>query len=176
MFEGFANVWTPLLNAKALKDKPLRRVLAGEPVVLFRGADGAVGALIDRCPHRGVALSLGRIAEDGCLECPFHGWRFDTAGRNQRTPLNPDARRELLGAQALPARVVGDMIWVRTAPGAAPDEPVAPDGLTAPGLSRVYVHRLWTCHWTRAMENTARQPAPAVRPSPHHRPHLPAAG
>jgi phenylpropionate dioxygenase-like ring-hydroxylating dioxygenase large terminal subunit len=41
---------------------------------LERFHDG-VGALLDRCPHRGVALSLGTIT-DGCLACPFHGWRF----------------------------------------------------------------------------------------------------
>ncbi len=31
----------------------------------------ALGALIDRCPHRGVALSRGRVTEKGTLECPF---------------------------------------------------------------------------------------------------------
>ena len=158
MFEGFAGVWTPLVATAAVRRKPLRLVLAGEPVVLFRGADGAVGALIDRCPHRGVALSLGKVGQDGCLECPFHGWRFDAEGRNQGVPLNPDAKRGQLGAQALPVRVLGDLVWVRTAPGPAPDEPVAPDGLTAPGLSRVYVNRLWDCHWTRAMENMLDSP------------------
>ena len=158
MFEGFARVWTPLVAARAVTRKPLRLVLAGEPVVLFRGAGGKVGALIDRCPHRGVALSLGRVGADGCLECPFHGWRFDADGRNERTPLNPESRRSLLGAKALPVRVLGEMVWVYTAAEPAPDEPVAPDGLTASGLSRVYVHRLWKCHWTRAMENMLDSP------------------
>jgi phenylpropionate dioxygenase-like ring-hydroxylating dioxygenase large terminal subunit len=158
MFDGFSNVWTPLVLAKEVRRKPVRIMLAGEPIVLFRGADGAVGALIDRCPHRGAALSLGRVGADGCLECPFHGWRFDTEGRNRRAPLNPDARLDQLGAAALPLRQLGEMIWVYTAPGAAPCEPAAPEGLTAPGLSRVYVQRLWNCHWARAMENMLDSP------------------
>lgn len=159
MFKGFANVWTPLILARKLGRAPMRVVLAGEPVVLFRGKDGEIGALIDRCPHRGIALSLGRVCQDGNLECAFHGWRFDASGANRHVPLNPDARRDRLGATALPVRVMGDMIWVCTSPGAkAPHEPVAPDGLTASGLMRTYIEREWDCHWTRAMENMLDSP------------------
>jgi len=158
MFEGFAHVWSPLVAAKRIGREPLRLVIAGEPIVLFRGAAGEVGALVDKCPHRGVALSLGRVGADGCLECPFHGWRFAANGENRLTPLNPDAKRDLLGATALPIRQIGDLLWIYTGPGLAPDEPVAPDGLTAPNLFRTYVEREWACHWTRAMENMLDSP------------------
>ncbi len=159
MFKGFANVWTPVLHARRLGRKPVGLIVAGEPIVLFRGEKGAVGALIDRCPHRGAALSLGKIGSDGCLECPFHGWRFDTAGNNRHTPLNPDAKRELLGAAALPTRQLGDLIWIYTGSDLdSSPEPVVPDGLVAPGLARIYIERLWRCHWTRAMENMLDSP------------------
>ena len=159
MFNGFAHVWSPLVLTRKLGRKPLRLILAGEPIVVFRDHTGGIGALIDRCPHRGVALSLGKVGSDGCLECPFHGWRFDISGANCRAPLNPDAKLELLGAVALPVREVGDMVWIYTAPGfQAPSEPLAPEGLTAPGLSRTYLDREWDCHWTRAMENMLDSP------------------
>ncbi len=159
MFEGFARVWTPLIMARSLGRRPLRTVLSGVPIVLFRGRGGAIGALVDRCPHRGVALSLGKVGEDGCLECPFHGWRFDVSGVNRRVPLNPEAKLEILGAQALPVRQFGELIWVYTAPGEqAPPEPVVPDSLTSDDLSRIYVERSWRCHWTRAMENMLDSP------------------
>jgi len=159
VFRGFANVWSPVIEASRLKDKPLPVVLAGESIVLFRGDGGRIGALVDRCPHRGVALSLGRVCDDGHLECPFHGWRFDVSGANRHVPLNPDAKRDQLGATALPVRQIGDLIWVFTAPGIeAPFEPVAPEGLTAPGLMRTYIERQWDCHWTRAMENMLDSP------------------
>ena len=158
MFEGFARVWTPVALAREVRDKPARFTLAGTPIVLFRGPRNRVGALVDRCPHRGVALSLGKVGADGCLECPFHGWRFDTTGANRGVPLNPDAKQDLLGAQALPVRQLGDLIWVFTGVGAAPDEPTPPDGLTAGGLSRTYLIRDWACHWTRAMENMLDSP------------------
>ncbi len=159
MFEGFAHVWTPVALASRLGRAPVRVTVAGEPVVLFRTAGGAPGALIDRCPHRGVALSLGRVTADGCLECPFHGWRFAASGVNTHAPLNPDAKLDLLSATALPVRRIGEMIWIYTAPGeAAPVEPVVPLGLDGAGLSRIYVERDWACHWTRAMENMLDSP------------------
>ncbi|MCI3135000.1 aromatic ring-hydroxylating oxygenase subunit alpha [Phenylobacterium aquaticum] len=159
MFDGFAHVWTPLVTARSLGRTPLGLTLAGERVVLFRDARGQVGALIDRCPHRGVALSLGHVAPDGCLECPFHGWRFDRTGANRHVPFNPQARRETLGATPIPVRELGDLIWVYTAPGAtAPVEPQPPEGLIAPGLRRTLIARTWACHWTRAMENMLDSP------------------
>ncbi len=159
MFDGFAHVWSPLVINRKLGRRPLRLILAGEPIVLFRDHNGVIGALIDRCPHRGVALSLGQVGPDGCLECPFHGWRFNTAGANQGAPLNPDAKLDQLSAIPLPVREIGDMIWVYSAPGVeAPAEPVAPEGLTRAGLSRTYLDREWDCHWTRAMENMLDSP------------------
>ena len=154
MFEGFANIWTPLVAARDVGRKPLAVTLAGEKLVLFRGADGRIGALLDRCPHRGASLSQGRRTAEGRMECPFHGWQFDDQGRNCHVPLNPDAKLSQLSATALPVRELGDMVWVFTAPGPdAPCEPQAPEGLVAPQLSRTYVRRLWRCHWSRAMEN-----------------------
>lgn len=159
MFKGFANVWTPLIEARRVAQEPVGVTLAGEPLVLFRDADGQISGLIDRCPHRGAALSLGQRTGEGTLECPFHGWRFDRAGANCGVPLDPDARRDKLGATPVPTRQIGEMIWVYTAPGTdAPVEPVAPEGLTAPGLARTYVERIWACHWTRAMENMLDSP------------------
>ncbi len=159
MFDGFANVWTPVMLHRKIGARPVRTVLAGVPLVLFRGKGGRLGALIDRCPHRGVALSLGRVTDDGCLECPFHGWRFDPCGENHHVPLNPDAKTARLGAQALPIRQIGDLVWVYTAAGAEHvPEPSVPAGLADPGLARCYVERLWACHWTRAMENMLDSP------------------
>ena len=158
MFKGFAKVWTPLIKASHVKSKPVSLQVAGEPIVLFRDRSGAVGALIDRCPHRGAALSGGRVDSSGRLECPFHGWRFDVSGANCHVPLNPDARLETLSARALPTRVVGDLVWVFTGTTTEGTEPVVPEDLSDPQIARTYVSRTWACHWTRAMENMLDSP------------------
>ncbi|WP_373538377.1 Rieske 2Fe-2S domain-containing protein [Chamaesiphon sp.] len=52
-------------------------------------------AFDDRCPHRMARLSEGRIAEDGLLECPYHGWAFTGDGTCDRIPQQlPDAQAE----------------------------------------------------------------------------------
>ena len=41
--------------------RPFARKCMDEPIVLFRDTDGQVAALYDRCPHRAVPLSQGRV-------------------------------------------------------------------------------------------------------------------
>lgn len=42
-------------------------------------------ALIDRCAHRNVPISGGRVVH-GEIECPYHGWRFDREGVCRHVP------------------------------------------------------------------------------------------
>lgn len=69
--------------------RPLGRRILGEDLVLFRDEGGRAHALSARCPHRGADLSRGRVRE-GCVECPFHGWRFDPTGQCVRVPSQPE--------------------------------------------------------------------------------------
>jgi len=150
-FPGFENVWTPVALSSEVRSAPLPVVIAGTRVVLFRGPAGAIAALVDRCPHRGVALSLGRVV-DGCIECPFHGWRLDVAGNVAHVPLNPDAKLGSLGGVALPTRERAGQIWMFT--GLEPTgEPAISERLEAPDVRVTGVRAEWGAHWTRAMEN-----------------------
>jgi len=79
-----APVWQAVARSCDVRRRPLRVMLEGAPVVLFRTAQG-ISALVDRCPHRLVALSGGRVVSDA-LQCPYHGWRFDAEGRCVEMP------------------------------------------------------------------------------------------
>ncbi len=70
-------VWWPLAWSAELRSKPLAVNVCGEELVLFRGLQGKAQALEDRCPHRRVPLSLGRVTADGELQCGYHGWIYD---------------------------------------------------------------------------------------------------
>lgn len=74
------NQWYIACEATELKDKPLSRKILGEPIVLFRDGEGRPSALVDRCPHRNVQLSGGRVVE-GKIQCPYHGWEFNAEGQ-----------------------------------------------------------------------------------------------
>lgn len=78
----------PVAAVTDLGEAPLSVRLLGEDWVLWRDAAGVPRAAPDRCPHRGTRLSLGRVC-GGELECPYHGWRFDGAGRCTRVPAVP---------------------------------------------------------------------------------------
>src|SRR5437762_100035 len=59
--------------------------MLGEPVLLGRDEAGAVFALRDICPHRGMPLSAGNF-DGGEIECCYHGWRFAPDGRCTAIP------------------------------------------------------------------------------------------
>lgn len=157
MFEGFSGVWTPVMAASRLKrGRTVSVEVAGTRVVFFRDARGKPVALLDRCPHRSVRLSLGKVTKDGCLECPFHGWRFGRDGKACEVPLNPDAKREQLFATPFPTHEAGQLIWLYT--GAAASAPVVPQALTREDCAHTYLEVRWRVHWTRAMENMLDSP------------------
>lgn len=60
--------------------KFLNRVILNEPVVIFRNKDGSLRALENRCPHRFAPLSLGKVLDNGNLQCGYHGLEFDKDG------------------------------------------------------------------------------------------------
>lgn len=155
LFEMFKDQWSPVLFSPELGDEPVQVTLAGEKLALFR-AEGKVHALRDRCPHRGVSLSLGKV-KDGCLSCPFHGWEFKGDGSCAHVPFNPDANLERLGTTSFPVREQGGLIWVFT--GLEPkEEPMVPPALLDDQFVYYTTSATWKCHWTRAMENMLDSP------------------
>ncbi len=89
---GFlTDIWYVAALSGDLKSGGLKRVeILGEPVLLGRDPSGKAFALRDICPHRAAPLSAGamRREADGTptVECPYHGWRFDTAGTCRAIP------------------------------------------------------------------------------------------
>jgi phenylpropionate dioxygenase-like ring-hydroxylating dioxygenase large terminal subunit len=74
------NQWYVAALGWEVTEQPLARTYLNHPVALFRLADGSVAALEDRCCHRGLPLSFGRVDGAG-LRCGYHGLLFDTTGR-----------------------------------------------------------------------------------------------
>ncbi|MGF6837461.1 vanillate O-demethylase monooxygenase subunit [Paraburkholderia youngii] len=79
------NAWYVACMPDEVADKPLGRQICGEPMVLYRNAEGAVVALEDFCPHRGAPLSLGFV-RDGTLVCGYHGLEMGCQGKATGMP------------------------------------------------------------------------------------------
>jgi phenylpropionate dioxygenase-like ring-hydroxylating dioxygenase large terminal subunit len=74
---GFRDYWYPVAWSKSIGRKPIALTLLGDKVMLLRDRDGQPRALHNRCPHRGVPLSLGRQEAPGTWSCIYHGWTYD---------------------------------------------------------------------------------------------------
>jgi phenylpropionate dioxygenase-like ring-hydroxylating dioxygenase large terminal subunit len=84
--------WYVACAASRLKSAPLAARILDEDLAIFRDAAGQAHALLDRCCHRGVKLSLG-VVTDGNLACRYHGWQYDGTGRCVHVPsLTVDGR------------------------------------------------------------------------------------
>ncbi len=87
----YVAAWDHEITAKGI----LARTVAGRPLALYRTHDGSPVALADACWHRLAPLSQGKLIGNDEIQCPYHGLRFNSAGRCTGMPaqetLNPSA-------------------------------------------------------------------------------------
>lgn len=73
----------------------LARTICGKPLALYRTADGRPVVLADACWHRLAPLSKGKLIGAEEIQCPYHGLRYNAAGRCTHMPaqetVNPSA-------------------------------------------------------------------------------------
>jgi phenylpropionate dioxygenase-like ring-hydroxylating dioxygenase large terminal subunit len=80
------NIWYVAGWSDELADGgTIARIIAGEPILLYRAEDGSPAALHDECPHRFAPLSSGWIKQ-GKVQCAYHGLIFDRRGRCVHNP------------------------------------------------------------------------------------------
>lgn len=123
--------WVAVMPARALKAGAMDgRIIADQPVVIWRDAAGTVCAVRDMCPHRGVPFSAGRLVEGAReLECPYHGWRFGADGRCKAIPSMVDGQEadiDRIRVRRYPLAERQGLIWMWLPEGPA-DAPVLPD-------------------------------------------------
>lgn len=79
------NFWYVAAYDHEIERKPLGRTILGEPIVFFRREDRTAVAVEDRCVHRHLPLSMGKVVGDH-LQCHYHGLRYDGTGRCVTVP------------------------------------------------------------------------------------------
>ena len=83
-----------------------------QSIALFRGEDGRLSAIENRCAHRQLKLTYGHVK--GCqVVCPYHGWQYDGDGRCAHIP------HELFGnkqpefkLKSFPVQVKHGLVWI----------------------------------------------------------------
>jgi phenylpropionate dioxygenase-like ring-hydroxylating dioxygenase large terminal subunit len=147
--------WYVVMDSTQVRDKPVGVVRMGEKLVFWRDTSGKVSCLRDKCVHRGVQLSKGKVIGDH-VQCPFHGLEYDSSGRVTVIPANgkstpvPDRFQVL----SYPTYEAHSFIWIWWGENHASN--LQPprfftdiDGSLSYG--RAYDH--WNAHYSRVIEN-----------------------
>jgi phenylpropionate dioxygenase-like ring-hydroxylating dioxygenase large terminal subunit len=119
------NSWYVAAWEREISRAPLARVLLDQPVVFYRKQGGAVVALEDRCCHRQLPLSMGKLEGDE-LRCGYHGLKFDSGGRCVEIPgqasIPPQAR-----VRAYPVVEKYHWVWIWMGEAEKADPSLIPD-------------------------------------------------
>lgn len=92
----------------------------GGRLALWRSASGALSAVDDRCPHRGMRLSHGFVRGEA-LSCIYHGWSYGQDGRCRRIPAHPGLEPpEAVRVATHQVAEQGGVIWIAEAGADAP--------------------------------------------------------
>jgi phenylpropionate dioxygenase-like ring-hydroxylating dioxygenase large terminal subunit len=149
------NQWYVVLESKEVRKKPVGVTRMGEKLVFWRDKKNNVCCAVDRCPHRGVALSIGKLKNDH-LQCPFHGFEYDERGSCVHIPANGRDGRipKSLRLQRYPTHEEHDFIWIWW--GDSPSEELSPP-IFFDNLGDYFVYGSkpdhWKAHYSRVIEN-----------------------
>jgi nitrite reductase/ring-hydroxylating ferredoxin subunit len=109
--------WFPVARAdEAVPRHVIHAQLLGQELAVWRDDAGLVNAWENRCPHRGVRLSIGHNLGTE-LRCQYHGWRF-ASGSGQCTliPAHPDQKPpNVIRATPFGCAERYGFVWVRLA-------------------------------------------------------------
>jgi 5,5'-dehydrodivanillate O-demethylase len=149
--------WMPVAAAGELTaDKPIKAVrLLGEDLVVFRDRKGRYGVVGEQCPHRKASLAFGRVDEEG-IRCPYHGWKFDGAGKCLEQPAEPETGgfKDKIKHTAYPVEKLGGLLWAYLGPEPRPLLPRWDVLAWEQGRRWIEKHEVYHCNWLQPMENS----------------------
>jgi phenylpropionate dioxygenase-like ring-hydroxylating dioxygenase large terminal subunit len=149
------NQWYAILESNEIKKGKIIGVTRmGEKLVAWRNNQGELAVMIDRCPHRGVAFSVGKVTGD-CIQCPFHGFEYDTSGACTLVPAlggNTEPPKAL-HARSYPVREEHGFVYIWWGEPCESYPPVP--WFESIGENMVYttLRDHWANHYARAIEN-----------------------
>jgi len=87
--------------------------IGARSVLIVRVDADTIKAYHNVCPHRGTSLSAGGCGhfKDDKIICPFHGWRWDTSGRNEFVLERQEFRGGKLAASDVALREVKHVVF-----------------------------------------------------------------
>ncbi|MGH9302137.1 MAG: Rieske 2Fe-2S domain-containing protein [Acidimicrobiales bacterium] len=150
------NYWYPILASRTVGRRPMALRRLGKDLVLWRPDAMSIVVAESACPHRGADLSQGRV-RNGCLECPYHGFRFAQSGNCVRVPCSGSTHAipPQLAARTFPAREAHGLVWMWWGEAGVEAGPLPwfDDIAGSERTAGSVVSADWPVHLTRLMEN-----------------------
>lgn len=119
------NTWYVAAWSHEVTNKPVRRVICEQPIVLYRTPEDQAVALADRCAHRAFPLSAGRTV-GASIECGYHGFAYGPDGVCTRVPAQSSIP-ERARVQTYPIVEKDGWVWVWTGDIDQADPELVPD-------------------------------------------------
>jgi phenylpropionate dioxygenase-like ring-hydroxylating dioxygenase large terminal subunit len=130
----------------------LGRTFLGDDVLLFRREDGTPIALENRCAHRRLPLTMGKLVGDA-VQCGYHGLLYDHAGACIKIPGQASVPNVRLRAYPLVER--HRYVWIWMGDPAAADPALIPDfsRLDSPDVGVTRIQLRPDCHVQLVIDN-----------------------
>ncbi|MDB5570998.1 MAG: vanillate O-demethylase oxygenase [Hyphomicrobiales bacterium] len=119
------NAWYVAAWSREVTDSVVGVKLLDQKIALYRTATGALKALENRCAHRHVPLTLGRVVGDN-IQCGYHGLQFNGEGACVHVPAQ-DRIPERARVRAYPAAERYGWVWLWMGRPEAADPALIPD-------------------------------------------------
>lgn len=149
------DMWYAVLRSSEVpRGRPVGVTRFGERLVFWREQTGGVACGRDLCPHRGAALSMGKVC-NGLLTCPFHGFEYASDGQCRLVPSNGKAAAvpRALRLSTCPTWEGHGLIFVWWGQASAqPEQPEWFEDLDD-SFAVVTTADRWRTHYSRAIEN-----------------------
>lgn len=152
---GVRQKWYLVASSHEVTTKPLGVTRLGENIVLWRDTSGKVLAVEDRCPHRGIKLSIGAVNNDA-IRCAYHGVEVNGFGVVMKVPALancPLEGRKLL--RSYPIIEHYQAIWAYFGNDAELTPPPLdlPDELVSPEWSGILHEDVWQGNYQYVYDN-----------------------
>jgi phenylpropionate dioxygenase-like ring-hydroxylating dioxygenase large terminal subunit len=154
LYRAFRHFWHPVILSSELQEAPRAVVLCEQALVAVR-LEGEICVFNDLCAHRGTALSLGAIVNEGTeLRCAYHGWQYNKEGVCTLVPQRPELSSHMRArVRKFNACERYGMVWVCLEDEPRFDIPAFPE-YDDPTFRKVFLTCSdWACSAPRRTEN-----------------------
>lgn len=151
--------WYPVEYDRAIKKGQVVEVKFWKTsIAVYRGMDGVLRAMENRCAHRQLKLSLGQV--DGCnLTCAYHGWCYSGEGKVVHIPHDLFGKpMATFQVGTYPVKVRYGLVWIFPGDPALAEVRKIPDIPELEGPDRwacVPVDLTWQAHHSMILDNVS---------------------